>query len=415
MGQLELSSNITEEQKAMQTAAKKFFMDVWRPASIELDKLSDPAEVIAKKSIFWDVLRDTYKHGWHNYMLPAEVGGQGTEGLTNGLMDEVRGYASIDFSIALGVDCFPFYAGVAFGLPDVTELAKEYCADTEGKMIGCWAITEPDHGTDWLIKGSDSYAKEFNPTPQLTVTKKGNDYVVNGQKSQWVSNGTIATHAYLFFGSKPGCGFEDCGVACMPLNVKGVTRGKPWNKLGQRALNQGEIFFDDAPLPAKYVMVVDNPELYYMTYESTLTTANQSMGNQFAGVAQAALDEALNAARTRTQGGAHLIRHDSIKTRLFDMFMEVEAAKYFARSVLVYNDPILRVFQPAGLHYAMASKVFATKTAFDVASQAIQIYGGLGLAKECFIEKLFRDARMGLIEDGANEGLAIGGGAHLLK
>ena len=129
------------------------------------------------------------------------------------------------------------------------------------------------------------------------------------------------------------------------------------------------------------------------------------MGNICVGAAQSALDEGLRYSKERVQGGRPICKHQTVRLMLFDMFMSVEAARCLARQVTVYN----RATQPPALQYATASKVMATETAFKVASQAIQIFGGFGVSKEYVIEKIFRDARAAMIEDGLNEVLALAG------
>ena len=101
--------------------------------------------------------------------------------------------------------------------------------------------------------------------------------------------------------------------------------------------------------------------------------------------------------------------------KLFDMFVSVEAARSLARRVAIYNGNLLKKFQPPAVHYAMASKILCTETAFKVASQAIQIHGGYGLCKEYVIEKIFRDSRAAMIEDGTNEVLSLAGADRLLS
>jgi alkylation response protein AidB-like acyl-CoA dehydrogenase len=201
---------------------------------------------------------------------------------------------------------------------------------------------------------------------------------------------------------------EGNGIAAIPLDYPGITRGKPLNKLGQRALNQGEIFFDNVRIP-KANMICADPATYAVLFDVTLAAANAGMGTLFVGTAQAALDEALAYAKQRVQGGRVIFEHQSVKARLFDMFTQVEAARSLARRVAVYNS----VTMPPAVHYSIASKVFCTETAFRVASQAVQIFGGYGLSKDFHIEKIFRDARSSMVEDGVNESLALGGAERL--
>jgi alkylation response protein AidB-like acyl-CoA dehydrogenase len=231
--------------------------------------------------------------------------------------------------------------------------------------------------------------------------------VIRGQKAAWVSNGTIATVAALFCTIDGDQGFKGGGVAVVPLDLPGVSRGKPLDKIGQRALDQGEIFFDDVRIPAEHMIV--GKELYGMVIEAVLATANAFMGTTFVGVARAALEHAIAYAKERVQGGVPIIQHQSVKARLFKMFSQVEAARSLARRVAVYN-----ATNPPGLvQYSIASKTFATNTAFEVASAALQIYGGNGLSREYPIEKLMRDARASMIEDGCNEILSLVGASKL--
>jgi alkylation response protein AidB-like acyl-CoA dehydrogenase len=134
-----------------------------------------------------------------------------------------------------------------------------------------------------------------------------------------------------------------------------------------------------------------------------LSQANSGMGTLFVGVAQAALDLAIDYAKERVQGGVPIFQHQSVKARLFEMFRKVEAARSLARRVMVYNT----LNTPPQLQYAVASKVTATSTAFEVASSALQIFGGNGLSREYPIEKLLRDARASMIEDGCNDILSL--------
>ena len=93
-----------------------------------------------------------------------------------------------------------------------------------------------------------------------------------------------------------------------------------------------------------------------------------------------------------------------------DMFIKVEAARQLSRAAMVYNSQTI----PPALQYSIASKVFCTTTAFEVASDAIQLHGGMGLAKEMLVEKLFRDARASMIEDGTNEVLSLAGARRVI-
>jgi alkylation response protein AidB-like acyl-CoA dehydrogenase len=132
------------------------------------------------------------------------------------------------------------------------------------------------------------------------------------------------------------------------------------------------------------------------------------MGTIFVGVARAALEHAIEYAKQRVQGGVPIFEHQSVKARLFRMFSQVEAARALARRVLLYNST-----SPPLVQYSIASKVFCTNTAFEVASGALQTFGGNGLSREYPVEKLLRDARASMIEDGCNEVLSLVGASKL--
>ena len=128
------------------------------------------------------------------------------------------------------------------------------------------------------------------------------------------------------------------------------------------------------------------------------------------GLAQAAYDEALAYAKQRIQGGVPIFEHQNVKLQLFNMFTKVESARAFARAVSTYNHKAESRSTP----HAMASKILSTNTAFEVATETMAIFSGNGLAKEYPIEKLFRDARASITEDGENTSLALAGSEGLI-
>lgn len=400
MAYREIDVNLTDEQKAMRDMVKKFGTDVMRPAGIELDKLHDPADVIAEGSVLWDVFKKHRELGLHKMGIPKALGGMQEEvdPMSRLLIGEEMGYADAGLTISLGVSNMPFDMAALFPNPELQNLAQEYCEDTEGKMIGCWAITEPDHGSDWLIGSDDPRCG-----PSVRGVLKGDEYIVNGEKSAWVSNGTIATHAVFHVGLDPSKGMRGQGLAMIPLDLPGISRGKPLDKIGQRPLNQGSIIFEDARIPKQYMVITPDSGVMEGAGEAILAAANGGMAVVFAGLAKAAFDEAFNYVKERIQGGVPIIEHQNIKLKIFRMFTMVEAARAATRRMTMYN----AVSQPPSAAHAVACKCFSTETAFQVASEAIQILGGYGLTKEYPIEKMFRDARAAMIEDGVNETLSL--------
>jgi alkylation response protein AidB-like acyl-CoA dehydrogenase len=403
-----MNLNITQEQEALLKTVHEFAADVLRPTAKELDKM-DPEDVIAKDSIFWKAFRQGYEIGLHKILIPEPYGGGGFSPLEVHMLFEEISWGSIDFMIAFGVACFPAFIGSVVPTDYVIDnFIVPYCEDTEAKIIGCWAITEPDHGSDTLGPFTDQF---HDPaiSGQCVATLDGDEYVITGQKASWVSNGTIATHACTYLTVDKGSPMEHGGIIIIPTDLPGVSRGKPWNKLGQRALNQGELFFDNVRVP-KDNMIIE-PDGYEGLLDITLATANACMGSFFTGVGRAAYEEALAYCKERVQGGKRLIDHQLTRYKLFHMFKLVEASRAISRNVLEYNF----CTNPPYIQYSIASKVFCTDAAMAVTDEAVQLCGGMGLDKDMLVEKLYRDARAGRIEDGVNDYLGLVAGEAIIN
>jgi alkylation response protein AidB-like acyl-CoA dehydrogenase len=397
----DLEVTLTDQERAVRDTAHRFAEESMRPAGARLDRLSEPAGVIARDSILWDV----FKKYWDlNLDVLESSGGELTpseHARLRFLISEELGWGDAGLAISLGVSAFHKMFALMSGRPAL----MERFGGPDNRDIGCWAVTEPDHGSDSLTV-TERHFHDPALKPNCIARRDGDDYVISGQKAAWVSNGTIATVATLFCTIDPAQGFQGGGVCLVPLNLPGVSRGKPLDKLGQRALNQGEIFFDEVRVPADYMVV--GADAYAVVVENVLALANASMGAIFVGLARAALEYALTYAKERVQGGVRIFEHQSVKARLFKMFMQVEAARSLAWRVMIYNTS-----NPPLVQYSIASKVFCTSTAFETASGALQIYGGNGLSREYPIEKLLRDARASMIEDGCNDVLSLVGAAKL--
>ena len=403
MAMIDIEIGMSDEEREIQDTVHKFAAEVMRPAGEKLDALADPADVIAEDSVLWEVFEKHNELGLDEVTDPVKAAEQGLTPVQQArlrcIIAEEQGWGDSGLAISFGVNGFPRALAQMSGKP---ELIERFAGP---EVIGCWAITEPDHGSDQITFATDPRIESLGK-PNCVARKDGDGFVVNGQKAAWVSNGTIAEAAALFCAVDMGDGISGIGGFVVPLDEPGVSRGRPLDKIGQRALNQGEIFFDGLRVPADYLVVP--PELYALGGKMGLSQANSGMGATFVGVAQAALDLALDYAKQRVQGGVAIIEHQSVKARLFEMFRKVEAARALNRRVVTYN-----AVNPPQLQYAIASKVTSTETAFEVASAALQIFGGNGLSREYPIEKLLRDARASMIEDGCNEVLGLAAAAEL--
>jgi alkylation response protein AidB-like acyl-CoA dehydrogenase len=389
----DLDPDYNGTEHAAYETAHAFAAKVLRPAGEKLDKLS-ANDVIARDSILWDVF-DAYRElGLGIFDVDGELS-SAEQARIRCIVGEEMGWGDAGLAISLGVANFPTMMARESGNP---ALIERFPLGT----IGCWAITEPDHGSDQInFDGSVGYPGGHQSTPNCLARRDGNGFVITGQKSAWVSNGTIADAAALFCSVDMGDGRLGGGVFVVALDEGGVTRGKPTEKIGQRALNQGEIFFNELKVSADAMVVP--PEFYRATADRILSLANGGMGTTFVGCARAAFELAVDYAKARVQGNVPIFMHQSVKSRLFKMYQKVEAARALNQRVIRINASR----EPPLLEMAIASKVTSTQAAFDVASEALQVFGGAGISRDCPIEKIFRDARISMIEDGCNEVLGM--------
>ena len=393
-----LDPPLTDVQASMRGGLHRFAAEVMRPVGRALDRMTAD-EVIAKGSPFY-AMHEQYRAFGLDQSAMAALPAQ-EAAILQAIAYEEMGWGDSGLAISVGVNAMPASVARLLGATDLADRFPE-------TKFGCWAITEPDHGSDMLDSTRQVFASNGKyGRPSCVARRRGDDIVLSGQKSAWVSNGAVAEQAVLFSLYDDGkSGVRGC-VLYVPLDAKGVSKGRPLDKLGQRALPQGEIFFDEVKLPLAYLAA--GPDQYHDALYATLCLANSSMGSLFVGVARAAFEHALAYAHERKQGGVPIIQHQNMRARLFSMYRKVEAARALARRVVVHNATAI---SPA-LQGAIASKITATQTAFEVASEAVQIFGGAGMSREYPVEKLLRDARASMIEDGCNELLAIKGGSQL--
>jgi len=396
----DIETGLTDEDRRVQESAHRFAAEVLRPVGRELDRLGDPAAVIAEGSPLWDVFARYRQLGLGEIILDDSLDPIAKARLMC-IVNEELSWGDVGLAISVGLSQFhqPWVEMTADA-----ELIERFTS-RDNPTIGCWALTEPDHGSD-TVGFPDSYLADPRRAPNCVARPDGDDFLIKGQKAAWVSNGSIADLAVLFCAYDDGDDRLGGSVFLVPLDLPGVTRPRPLDKLGQRSLNQGEIFFDDVRVPASHRVIP--PELYDVALEGLLGYANSAMGELFVGVARAAYELALEYSKERIQGARPILEHQSVAGRVFRMFQQVEAARALARRVAAHNATAAPVLQ-----YSIAAKVFCTQTAFEVANAAVQVFGGNGLSREYPVEKLLRDARASLVEDGCNEVLSLLGAKKL--
>jgi alkylation response protein AidB-like acyl-CoA dehydrogenase len=399
---LELDTHIAPEQRALKTQVRAFARDVLRPAAIVLDRLADPGAVLAADSPLWPAQRAAYGAGFHTALIPPELGGLGLSGLSLHIALEELGWGSADFAINLAVAGIPFaWAAKSGDVALIEEFVKPFVADRTANWIGCWAITEPDHGSDHFLAQGPQF-RDASIHGEVTATRDGDGWIIHGEKSRWISNGTLATHALVYLSLNAGMGMAGGGVALVPLDLPGVSKGEPLDKMGQRGLNQGAIRFERVRIPARNMLMSDAAR-YVEELDLTLSFTAAAMGAIFTGVARAAFEEALAYTRDRIQGGKPICEHQLVQKHLYDMFVKVETARALSRAAMIYNQS----GAPVASEYSTAAKTYCTETACEVTDAAMGVMGGHGLTKAAFIEKLYRDARASIVEDGVNDVLAL--------
>ena len=391
-------TDLSDDQRELRAAARRFAAQVLRPAGIAIDRLS-PGAVVARDSPLFRVVREAAGLGYTRLGGVAEIGGLGLSPLSRYLVLEELAWGSIGVTGVLFLASTHAEVALLSGDPAIiAEFALPYFACEDGSIIGCWAITEPDHGSDTL--GSMRPELNVRATAQLVARRDGDDWILSGQKSAWVSNGPIATHAMLNVQLDPKGAMGDSGVCLLRLDLPGVSHGPPLDKHGMRSLPQGELFFEDVRIPAHHMVLRADAYAAYM--HSHLSAFNAGVGCIATGLARAAYECALAYCKERVQGGRPIFEHQSVRARLFRMFSLVQSCFALSRDVWVYNLTQIEQGRQARLELSIGSKVFCTQAALEVATLAVQLHGGNGLTKEYPVEMFLRDATALTIADGEN-------------
>jgi alkylation response protein AidB-like acyl-CoA dehydrogenase len=384
---------LSEEESAVQSGVHRFARDVLRPLGAELDKLT-AEEVVAPGSRYWSLFTEYAQLGLDPAMLlelPPEVAVR-----MESLIGEELGWGDAGLAVSLTVAAFPMQMAAIVGNPELVGLCQG--------RIGCWMITHPDKGSDVTMVDVTRELPAGQPGNKGNMWGRiqGDEIVINGQCSAWVSNGAVAQVALGYISAEYEDGFfapdgNPYGMAAIiPLDLPGVSRGKPLDKIGQRALPQGEIYFDNVRIPKRFAVALKDD--YYGNMTSAWSYAGTHMAQVFTGVARAGFELALQYCHERKQGGKALVDHQLTRYRLGDMLRRVELCRSVARRSLAFA----RLSPATHPYVTAAGKVTVTQEAMKVIDEAFQLFGGAGTSREYPIEKLFRDARAALIEDGEN-------------
>jgi alkylation response protein AidB-like acyl-CoA dehydrogenase len=397
---------LTEAQRQIVSTAREFGREVLLPAETKLDLLAEP-EAVAKSELFWKAMDHAYQLGFHKMALPEQVGGLGLDPQTTGMVWEeiARWGPGFAASLMSGSVAYQLIAFVAAGNKELMEkYLIPFCQKDEAKMISAWGSSEPEVGTD------GSNYQDHKVHHFTNAVKKGDRWIINGTKSNFVSNGGIAKLYIIFACVDQSKGIKGSGAFIVPAHHKGVSRGKALDKVGLRVLNQAPVFFEDVEIPENY-QIFGHGEMYPMLHNSIITVGNLGVGYLAVGLMRAAYENALEYAERRVQWGKPIREHQLVAAKLFEIFQAIESARAF----LWKGSWLSKQKFPGDLKTSLAAKVYATNQAVKQTAEMVQVLAGYGISKEYPLEKYARDSLLTRIMDGANEILTMKAAAHLEK
>lgn len=263
-----------------------------------------------------------------------------------------------------------------------------------GEYIGAFAITEPGSGSDAA-------------SIKTAAVRKGDHYVLNGSKIFITSGGEADTYI-VTTKTDPTAGAKGITTFIVEKGTPGFTVGKKEKKMGLHGSSTTELIFEDAIVPVENRLGAEGEG--FKIAMANLDVGRIGIAAQSVGIAEAALEAAIGYAKERKQFGKPIAAQQGLAFKLADMATKVEAAK-----LLTYRAANLRQQGlPSGKEASMA-KLFASRTAMEVATEAIQVFGGYGYTKDYPVERFFRDAKVCEIYEGTSEIQRIVLSKHLLK
>ncbi|HEV2340399.1 MAG TPA: acyl-CoA dehydrogenase [Candidatus Acidoferrales bacterium] len=363
---------LTEEQKLLQRTVHDFAESEVKPLAKELDETGHfPRETIRKAA----------ELGLTGVAFPEENGGAAMDHVCYAIMIEeisrVCASTGVILSVQNSLYCDPVYR---FG---TEEQKKKFLTPyARGEKIGCYALTEPQAGSNAAAL-------------RTKAVLKGDKYIVNGTKA-WITNGGAADAAIVYTNTDPEKGEKGITALVIEKGTPGFAAGKEEKKLGINATACCELSFTDCAVPA--ANRIGNEGDGYKVALSTLDGGRIGIAAQATGIAQGAFEAALAYAQQRQAFGHPIADFQAIQFMLADMATEIDAARLLVRKAAWKQDSGARFTMEASI-----AKLFASEMATRVAHKAIQIHGGYGYSREYPVERAYRDARITEIYEGTSE------------
>ncbi|MGB2763904.1 MAG: acyl-CoA dehydrogenase family protein [Candidatus Aminicenantaceae bacterium] len=366
-----ISFSLTEEQKALQDMAREFAEKEMKPNAAKYDKGEEFSE---------DVMKKAFEVGFLTCTVPKEYGGGGLNDIDTVIISEELAAGCAGMYTTMMVNALAYSPIIHFGSDE--QKKKFLTPHTEKMSFASFCLTEREAGSD-----ASSIATR--------AEKVGNEYIINGSKC-FISNGGIASLYTVFANSNPEKGARGLSAFIVPRETPGLIVGKEEDKMGHRASNTVELTFENVKIPEENLLGKEG--IGFIIAMRTLDKTRAPVGAAGVGVARAAMEYAVEYAKTRVQFGKPIALFQNTAFKIAQMAIEINAARH-----LVWHAAwLLDEEKPCGKESAMA-KTFGSDVAMRVTTECVQILGGYGYMKDYPMEKLMRDAKLLQIYEGTNE------------
>jgi alkylation response protein AidB-like acyl-CoA dehydrogenase len=363
---------LTEEQQMIVDICRKIVEERIVPVRAELDeKETFPAEII----------KEIGKSDLFRLFIPEEYEGMGTGIFEICLATEELSRGDLGIATTFAASGLGIIPILIAGSEDQKKRFLPPMAS--GSKLAAFGLTEAEAGSDvGNIK--------------TTAKKDGNYYVLNGTK-QWISNGGEADIYTIFAATNPLKGIRGISAIVVEKGAKGFEFGKKENKFGMRSSATRELVFTDCRVPEENLLGREG--MGFIIAMRTFDQSRPPVGAQAVGVAEAAMEEALDYSRVRRQFDAPISSFQSIQHMLADMATNIEAA----RALVYHTAKVIDSGERDITRLSSMAKLFASDMAMRVTTDAVQILGGYGYMKEYPVEKMMRDAKITQIYEGTNQ------------
>lgn len=363
--------DLTEDQKSFQRLARDFTRDHIIPQAGELDQKGEFPTEICRKA--WEL-------GLMNVEVDEAYGGLGLGIFDNCLINEELAYGCTGIATTIMGNTL---ASTPIMLAGTDAQQKEFLGRlTEDYLFASYATSEPDAGSD--VAGL-----------KTRYRKVGDEYVLNGTK-MWITNAGHANWFVIFATSDPAQKHRGISAFIVPADSEGLSLGKKEDKLGQRASDTRQVHLDDVRVPAKNLLGNEGEgfKLAMRTFDRT----RPDIGSLACGIMRRALDESVAYAKERKAFGVPIAQHQAVQFMLADM-----AIAYEAGHLLTFKAASLLDSGADATVISSYAKAFSADNAMKVATDAVQVFGGVGYTKEYPVEKLMRDAKLLQIYEGTSQ------------